>query len=264
MKKYLFMCLAAVCCMAFTACGDDDDEKFGNGNNTYGVKTEVKETNNNITLTATTTAAGLTETTVYSFDFENDKCSKATISVTYPTEALAKAAYDALSASEKANARRSGKTVTIDVTEEYKDMDKEDVKKQVNILKQSLEGSKPDNPTRTCSAKIQDNGNTVTMTGTAIEDGLWRDFVATFTFVNNLCVKAVSSMTFDTEAYAQQYYRECLAEEEKEQTGCVYSISGRIVNSDDTPDWKDETKEEVLEELQDVAAWINAGCPADN
>ncbi len=67
-------------------------------------------------------------TQVLIFEFKNDVCVKATGEFIWPTAILAQACYEGLGAEDKANAKVSGKKVTIDLTDSYKDLKKSDLK----------------------------------------------------------------------------------------------------------------------------------------
>ena len=148
MKKFLFMCLMALVPMAFTACGSDDDDNKPNNEQTTPtggtVSSSISETSNQIIVTVTVKEQGLTMTTKYIFDFQNDVCTKATCQVEYPTEALAKEMYNELledlDEDEDASLYSiNGKVVSIDMTASFKGQSKTAIKAAAETLRKQLE-----------------------------------------------------------------------------------------------------------------------------
>ncbi len=127
MKKYLFLALmVAFSSLAFTACGDDDDDKVSPEdieNLDFKYTTDFKESGNQMILTVKGTAAGVTMTQVWTATFNGDVLASFIISETYPNETLAKAAYQEYM-EDKEKVSISGKTITRDWTEEYADLDR--------------------------------------------------------------------------------------------------------------------------------------------
>jgi hypothetical protein len=127
MKKYLFLALmVAFSSLAFTACGDDDDDKVSPEdieNLDFKYTTDFKESGNQMILTVKGTAAGVTMTQVWTATFNGDVLASFIISETYPNETLAKAAYQEYM-EDKEKVSISGKTITRDWTEEYAELDR--------------------------------------------------------------------------------------------------------------------------------------------
>jgi hypothetical protein len=92
MKKYLFLALmVAFSSLAFTACGDDDDDKVRPEdieNLDFKYTTDFKESGNQMILTVKGTAAGVTMTQVWTATFNGDVLASFIISETYPNELL--------------------------------------------------------------------------------------------------------------------------------------------------------------------------------
>lgn len=127
MKKYLFLALmVAFSSLAFTACGDDDDDKVSPEdieNLDFKYTTDFKESGNQMILTVKGTAAGVTMTQVWTATFNGDVLASFIISETYPNETLAKAAYQEYM-EDKEKVSISGKTITRDWTEEYAELNR--------------------------------------------------------------------------------------------------------------------------------------------
>lgn len=127
MKKYLFLALmVAFSSLAFTACGDDDDDKVSPEdieNLDFKYTADFKESGNQMILTVKGTAAGVTMTQVWTATFNGDVLASFIISETYPNETLAKAAYQEYM-EDKEKVSISGKTITRDWTEEYAELDR--------------------------------------------------------------------------------------------------------------------------------------------
>lgn len=127
MKKYLFLALmVAFSSLAFTACGDDDDDKVSPEdieNLDFKYTTDFKESGNQMILTVKGTAAGVTMTQVWTATFNGDVLASFIISETYPNETLAKAAYQEYM-EDKEKVSISGKTITRDWTEDYAELDR--------------------------------------------------------------------------------------------------------------------------------------------
>ncbi len=65
------------------------------------------------------------------FEFENDVCVKATEKISFSSASLARAFYDELDSEEKAEYKLSGKTLTCDITEDYRGLTKAQIKGDV-------------------------------------------------------------------------------------------------------------------------------------
>ena len=138
MKKFIICCLMAfVCTPLFTACGDDDDDN-NNGENIENPdvkigKASLDESANKLVLTYYMTYMNVSVKEVMTCIFENDICVEATLVETFPNEASAKLSYEA-AINEGERATVNGKTVTIDMTEEYAGMKKSEVKLALQAL----------------------------------------------------------------------------------------------------------------------------------
>ena len=144
MKKYLYLCLIALACAAgFVSCGDDDDDitiedlensKFTNQN------INLKDNGNTLILSYTAKIKGVPISAVGTYFFdgtsEEAKCTKATMVNTFPSEAIAKQAYDEEDAEDKAKGiiTLNGSQVIHDETEAYKGMTKSEVKKALDLV----------------------------------------------------------------------------------------------------------------------------------
>ena len=118
--------MVAFSSLAFTACGDDDDDKVSPEdieNLDFKYTTDFKESGNQMILTVKGTAAGVTMTQVWTATFNGDVLASFIISETYPNETLAKAAYQEYM-EDKEKVSISGKTITRDWTEEYAELDR--------------------------------------------------------------------------------------------------------------------------------------------
>ncbi len=73
-------------------------------------------------------------TQVMTFEFSGDKCAKATTEYVWSSEVLAKSFYDSLDEVEKAKAKLSGKTISIDMTDDFKEMSKDEIKEAINAI----------------------------------------------------------------------------------------------------------------------------------
>lgn len=124
--KFLSMLLAAfTLSFAFTSCGDDDDddvddiiEDIQHGN--YSVKTDLKKSSSELVLTVDMKGV-FKQVQTAKFD-SNKMCKSFVIAATYANDALADAAWKELK--EEADAedygiKRNGRTITMDMTEEY-------------------------------------------------------------------------------------------------------------------------------------------------
>lgn len=102
----------------FTACGDDEEdidnlEELINGD----VKSEfTKKTSTELEVTLS--LSNYSEIINAQFDEKTRLVTKVTAKVTYPNEAMAKYIYEEMKA-EGENASLKGRTITIDITEDY-------------------------------------------------------------------------------------------------------------------------------------------------
>lgn len=143
MKKILFFSMMALCAMfIFTACGGDDknDDKGGteyNGNGEQEIGSATfSENGNTMVLTFYQKTGNMSIKHVLTCTFDNnDKLTKATEAMTFPSAELAKLTYDAAVAEEgTAKWSISGNTVTKDITEDYSDMTRDQIRQALKIL----------------------------------------------------------------------------------------------------------------------------------
>ena len=93
---------------------------------------KVAETDNSITLSYKLT------TSVFSYDY---KCTSCIATYDCPSATIAALVKESLDEEDKARVTVNGKTLTIDCSEEYKDMTKQEISQAVNILKAQLESA---------------------------------------------------------------------------------------------------------------------------
>ncbi len=137
MKKYLFLaalfCMGSVC---LTSCGDDDDEEFNFDDNTeykVGKPTLKKEDGKRLTLSYTESYGKIKVDIVEDWKFENRQCVSATVTETYPSESLAKTAYNEMQKEGEAeNLTRDGKKLIFDSSSSYKGMSYENLEEMLN------------------------------------------------------------------------------------------------------------------------------------
>ncbi len=67
------------------------------------------------------------------FEFKNDICIKATAEYIWSSAAYARMFYDELDEDTKKNAKLKGSKVTVDMTDEYKDLKKSDLKAAIDM-----------------------------------------------------------------------------------------------------------------------------------
>lgn len=136
MKKFMFFCLMALGCMAsFSSCGDDDDDEIVNNGGDVAVrKAELKETSNQLILTYAMSYNGVTVNEKWTCTFDGETLVSSYIEITYPNESMAKLAYDEAVANE-AKVTLKGKTISVDTTDEYKDMTRTQIKVAMEALK---------------------------------------------------------------------------------------------------------------------------------
>ncbi len=133
--KIISIVLATVLAVsAVSSCSGLGDLVNGDGENTeYGEYKAGWTEEGNKLIYKQSLDYGIGEyTQVLIFEFKNDKCVKATGEFIWPTAILAKAFYDELDADDKANAKLSGKKVTIDLTDDYTDLTKTDLKAAID------------------------------------------------------------------------------------------------------------------------------------
>ena len=102
---------------------------------------KVAETDNSITLSYKLT------TSVFSYDykivwsFRDNKCTSCIVTYDCPSATIAGLVKESLDEEDKARVTVNGKTLTIDCSEENKDMTKQEISQAVNILKAQLESA---------------------------------------------------------------------------------------------------------------------------
>ena len=110
-------------------------------------------------------------------------------------------------------------------------------------------------------AVIKDNGNVLTLTVTASQNGQTASAVTTCTFDgtsdNAICIKAEQVATFPTEALAKQSWDEDYDEEDKAYG--TLKLSGKSIIQDLTEEFQGMTKLEVKLALEYAKAQIESG-----
>lgn len=283
MKKILFLCLTALCC-SFISCGDDDEPKVSNGDGQ--VNATLKETANQLVLTYGISESGFSMTTIWTCDFQNDKCVSSTMTQTYPTAELAKIAYDALDAETKRTAKLDGRSVIIDMTYLYQGIDRATIKASMEQLKNNPQGGSgtpvipdnpngPNNPNTPDNPNNPDNPNTPTPVASASITETATQLVLTFSFTeeyavtgkwtcdfnaDDMCIKSVQQMTYPSEEIAAQELRELQAEaEEVGDDTTEYWRDGKTVFSDDSADYADTSRDEIRLFMQMMKNEITGG-----
>ncbi|MBR2607327.1 MAG: hypothetical protein IKC70_05290 [Bacteroidaceae bacterium] len=127
-NKLLMMLIMAFGMFAFNACSSDDDDVLPKDPDE--IIQEGKWTVNGNTYTYTQSmdyGYGVSYSMKWVLVFgSNDKCTSSKCEYTFSDKSIAQAFYDEwLADDEAAPIQISGRTVTIDHTETYKDMDKE-------------------------------------------------------------------------------------------------------------------------------------------
>ncbi|MCR5820438.1 MAG: hypothetical protein K6F94_05785 [Bacteroidaceae bacterium] len=141
MKKYLWLCLMALACLPFIACGGNDEDETGvETEEQVYTEPEITDTGNKLVLTYSTSAYNLTTSTKWTCEFENALCTSSIVEVTYPSEAIARESYqntvEDLDDDEPNIYSINGRVVTANTTEDYKGTPKASIKAAMEILKQ--------------------------------------------------------------------------------------------------------------------------------
>ena len=144
MKKFVYALMAS-CAMlfSFSSCegllnGGDED-----GDDTEYGYTDIKVTETDNTITLSYKLA----TSVWSYDykivwsFRNDKCTSCIVTYDCPNASVAALVKESLDEDEKAKVTVNGKTLTVDCSQEYTEMTKQEISQAVNILKAQLESA---------------------------------------------------------------------------------------------------------------------------
>lgn len=141
MKKLLFSLMALGALAAAPACSDKEDD----GNETKNTVT-ITETDSQIQLKHVISGLGLTITSNYTWNFNEDGlCVSANVTSTYPSEAIAKRIYEETVADEDLPATVkewysiSGKVINYDMTDIYAGFSKKKVRELAEDLKKLLE-----------------------------------------------------------------------------------------------------------------------------
>lgn len=142
MKKFVYALMAS-CAMlfSFSSCegllnGGDED-----GDDTEYGYTDVKvvETDDTVTFSYKLNAADWSYDYNIVWKFRNNACVSCIVTYNCPNAAVALLVKESLNDEEKAKVSVSGKTLTIDCTEEYKDMTKQDISLAANTMKTQIE-----------------------------------------------------------------------------------------------------------------------------
>lgn len=143
MKKYLFLCLMAMGCLTFTACGSDDDEdlddiEINEGDIKVG-QAELKETSNQLILSWAISVQNIKVSVKWTCTFKDDICTKSLWEYTYPSETYAKAAYEnAMQVKDEYDRTiysYKGKVYTEDDTADYEGDSREEIKAEMEAMK---------------------------------------------------------------------------------------------------------------------------------
>ena len=135
--------MALVITVGFTACGDDDDDitiEEIERNKATNQNAQIKDSGNFLTLTYTAKIKGIDISAVgtYTFDGLSDqsKCTKASMILNYPNEAIAQQAYNEEHAQDRASGivTLNGRQVIHDETDFYKGLTKTEVRKSLDDI----------------------------------------------------------------------------------------------------------------------------------
>ncbi len=77
-------------------------------------------------------------TQVMTFEFSGETCIKATIEYIWSSDLLAQSFYESLDEDERAKAKLSGKTITMDATDDFKGMSKSEIKEAIDAIDEWL------------------------------------------------------------------------------------------------------------------------------
>ena len=140
-KSFVYaMAIFAGVVLATTSCnpfgkdlGDGDGDGDGYVDN-YSWSTDVQESANQIVFTVDynsgfsgNTAYNSSYTVVYTFTFSNDICTRAISETTFESQVYADAYYSG-------EGTKSGRTITIDLTDDFADMTKTDVRQIIQLM----------------------------------------------------------------------------------------------------------------------------------
>ena len=133
MKKFFYLMSLCLCMFAgmavMSSCGSDKDDEIDDPENVE-FKTGITETSSTMSLSM---SVGGVYTDVITATFDsNDVCIKCVEKMTFSSKDIANQTWDALMAElddeEKARYSKDGKTITIDMTEEFKGFSRADVR----------------------------------------------------------------------------------------------------------------------------------------
>ena len=113
---------AMLTCGSLASCGLDADNMYREG---------WEENGNTITYTCQVNLIVYKVGYIMTFTFTGDTCTGATMTVEYPKASYAEEAWNDLDDEEKAKGSRNGKKITLDVTEDYVGMSKDELKSNI-------------------------------------------------------------------------------------------------------------------------------------
>ncbi len=141
MKKYLFLCMAAIATLlTFSACGDDDEIEPNdiNPENVKVEKAKFTETTNQMTLTFTIKIDKFSVPVKITATFQGDQCSSYITEYTYPNDSMAKQAYEANKSSagqyDTTVYSYKGKVYTEDDTADYRGVPKDEIRQELKMM----------------------------------------------------------------------------------------------------------------------------------
>lgn len=141
MKKYLFLCTAAIAALlAFASCGDDDEIEPLDPDNIEVKVGEAKfvESANQMVLTYTVTIANINVPVKTIADFQGDKCTRYITQYTFPNETMARQSCEENKASDDQLSGTvysySGKVYTEDETAYYKGRSKDEIRQELKMM----------------------------------------------------------------------------------------------------------------------------------
>ena len=133
MKKFkLFLLIAALLgTFTMTSCSKDDKDSD------KGVITNVvfNDQGNTLTVSYTLNDEGITATALMQFFFENDVCTSAIITGTYPSANIAQIIYqEMLEEEDPSTITIRENVITQDVTSEYEGMTKQEIRTEIESM----------------------------------------------------------------------------------------------------------------------------------
>ena len=102
---------------------------------------------------------------------------------------------------------------------------------------------------------INDQGNTLTISYTAREEGLSATVVMQFLFENDICTSATSTATFPSANIAQMVYQEIIEDEDVDPS--TITIRDNVITQDLTSECEGLTKQQILAVYDDLLASAN-------